>query len=280
MMVIMRDRSDFLTRLATARREHRFPPDLRARTQELMRQTLTLLFPHFAEGGECMAERVGKDLDGVASALASIIKDLSPDAPSTLVDDFIDTLPTVWRAAREDAEALFHGDPAARSVDEVVLSYPGFYATVNHRLAHVLYVAAVPVLPRLIAELAHERTGVDIHPGATIGRRFMIDHGSGVVVGETALIGNGVKLYQGVTLGALTVDKAGAEKKRHPTLGDHVVVYANATILGGETVIGHDSIVAGNAFITQSVPPFSLVNRRGDSHPRTDDGDSVIDFSI
>jgi serine O-acetyltransferase len=139
-------------------------------------------------------------------------------------------------------------------------------------VAHLLWTIGLPLLPRLLTEFAHEKTGIDIHPGATIGRRFCIDHGTGVVVGETTLIGHGVKLYQGVTLGALTVEKALADKKRHPTIEDEVVIYAGATILGGNTVVGHHSIVAGNAWLTQSVPPNSVVSRRSEVKPRQDVG--------
>ncbi len=274
----MSERTELVERLAAARQEHCFPADLRPRAQAFLQQTLALLFPHFADTKGCAPDSLSKELDLIASALTGLVKDLGGDVK--VVDIFVDGLSGVWRAARDDADALFHGDPAATSTDEVILAYPGFYATLCHRLAHVLYRAKLTVLPRLVAELARERTSVDIHPGATIGRRFMIDHGSGVVVGETAVIGNGVKLYQGVTLGALTVEKQAAGNKRHPTLGDHVVVYANATILGGDTLIGHDSIIAGNAFLTKSVPPFSLVDRRGDTRPRPNAKEDSIDFSI
>jgi serine O-acetyltransferase len=153
-------------------------------------------------------------------------------------------------------------------VDEVILTYPGFYAIAIYRVAHALQRLGFPLLPRLLTELAHQRTGVDIHPGATIGRRFVIDHGTGVVIGETTVIGERVKIYQGVTLGALQVQKALADKKRHPTIEDDVVVYANATILGGGTVVGRNSIIAGNAFITQSIPPESVVSRRSEVRAR------------
>ncbi len=276
----MSERSEFLARLAAARREHCFPADLRSRTQAFLQRTLALLFPHFADAHGCAPEQVASELDAIAATLATLVGELTGKDASSVAADFSAALPVVWQATREDADALFHNDPAAQSVDEVILTYPGFYATVCHRIAHVLHDASVPVLPRLVAELARERTGVDIHPGATLGKRIMIDHGSGVVIGETAVIGNGVKLYQGVTLGAVTVEKGTAGHKRHPTLGDHVVVYANATILGGDTVIGHDSVIAGNAFVTKTVPPFSLVDRRGDTRPRGDTGDFSVDFTI
>ena len=273
----MGGRSPFLERLEQARREHRFPHDLRTGAADFTQSVLALLFPHFVRG-KPKAEVCSSELDHIAETLGHLQQALQHHGD--VVPLFVDALEGVWDALRDDADALFQGDPAARSVDEIILAYPGFYATASYRIAHVLYTAGLPIIPRLIAELAHEKTGVDIHPGARIARRFMIDHGTGVVVGETAIIGNGVKLYQGVTLGALTVDKRQTDAKRHPTIGDHVVVYSNATILGGDTHIGHDSIIAGNAFITQSVPPFSVVNRRGDARPRESEVDASIDFVI
>lgn len=159
----------------------------------------------------------------------------------------------------EDMNAVIQFDPAAKSKNEVLNAYPGFYALAVHRIAHELWQFDLPVLPRLVAEIAHARTGIDIHPGATIGRRFFIDHGTGAVIGETAKIGNDVKLYQGVTLGALNVHKDKASQKRHPTIEDNVILYANATILGGNTIIGAGSIIGGNVWITESIQPDSLV---------------------
>ena len=150
-------------------------------------------------------------------------------------------------------------DPAARSRESVILYYPGFYAIAVYRLSHELYKLKIPYLPRMISELAHSKTGIEIHPGAVIGDHFFIDHGTGVVIGETTIIGNNVKIYQGVTLGALSVSKSMRGKKRHPTIEDYVVVYSGSTILGGDTVIGHDSIVGGNVWLTKSVAPYSLI---------------------
>ena len=155
--------------------------------------------------------------------------------------------------------SMYEGDPAAKSESEVVRTYPGFYAIAAYRLAHELHLLGVEGIPRVITEFAHSKTGIDIHPAAKIGEHFCIDHGTGVVIGETTIIGNHVKIYQGVTLGALSVDKSDAEKKRHPTIEDRVVIYAGATILGGETTIGHDSIIGGNVWLTQSVPPQSKI---------------------
>ncbi len=155
--------------------------------------------------------------------------------------------------------AIYIGDPAAKYISEVIRSYPGFYATAAYRIAHELHSLGIEDIPRIITEHAHSQTGIDIHPGARIGRHFCIDHGTGLVVGETAEIGDHVKLYQGVTLGALSVHKEDANLKRHPVIEDHVVIYAGATILGGQTVIGHHSIIGGNVWITRSVPPHAKV---------------------
>jgi len=172
---------------------------------------------------------------------------------------FFEKLPAVHAKIHDDITALFEGDPAAKSKSEVIRTYPGFYAIAAYRLAHELHKLGVKVIPRIITEHAHGKTGIDIHPAATIGEHFCIDHGTGVVIGETTRIGNYVKIYQGVTLGALSVDKKDAEKKRHPTIEDSVVIYAGATILGGDTVIGHGSVVGGNVWLTRSVPPGTKV---------------------
>jgi serine O-acetyltransferase len=147
-------------------------------------------------------------------------------------------------------------------VEEVILCYPGFYALTIHRLSHILYQEEVPVLPRIMSEHAHSKTGIDIHPGARIGNKFFIDHGTGIVIGETAEVGNNVKIYQGVTLGAMYVQKKMKQTKRHPTIEDNVIIYAGSTILGGNTVIGHDTIIGGNVWVTESVMPHSVVYRQ------------------
>jgi len=181
-----------------------------------------------------------------------------------IVDEFVAALPEVRRLVDTDVQAAYDGDPAATSRMEVVMAYPGLYAVTIHRLAHVLYKLKVPIIPRVMSELAHSKTGIDIHPGATIGERFFIDHGTGVVIGETTIIGRNVRLYQGVTLGGLSFDKDSTGAlvkglKRHPNIEDNVVIYANATILGGDTTIGHDSEIGGNVWIKESVPPYSRV---------------------
>jgi serine O-acetyltransferase len=167
-----------------------------------------------------------------------------------------------------DVEAAVAGDPAANSENEVILAYPSLAAISTHRVAHFLYERDVPLLPRIMSEYVHHRTGIDIHPGAKIGRSFFIDHGTGVVIGETTQIGDRVKLYQGVTLGALSVSRDMRGKKRHPTIEDDVTIYAGATILGGDTVIGRGSVIGGNVWLVRSVPPYSKVyNARSESEP-------------
>ena len=185
-------------------------------------------------------------------------------AASRIAAAFVARLPEIRRLLVKDAEAAFDGDPAARSLDEIVLAYPGFLAISVHRVAHELHRLGVPLMPRIMSEWAHTQTGADIHPGATIGERFFIDHATGVVIGETTRIGSGVRLYQGVTLGALSLprDEVGRVVRgaqRHPTVEDDVTIYANATVLGGTTVVGRGSVVGGSVFLTKSVPPGQRV---------------------
>ena len=173
----------------------------------------------------------------------------------------IEEIPEIRRKIQLDTVAAFQGDPAAKSNEEVILSYPGLEAILVYRIAHFLYENGVPIIPRIMSEHVHGKTGIDIHPGANIGESFFIDHGTGVVVGETCVIGTNVKIYQGVTLGALSVKKNLQNKKRHPTIEDDVTIYANATILGGETVIGKGSIIGGNTWLTESVEPHSVITQ-------------------
>lgn len=177
----------------------------------------------------------------------------------TVTETFFAALPQLYKTLLQDAQAILDFDPAAQSIAEVVVAYPGFFATVVYRLSHQLWKQGVKLLPRLFTEYAHSKTGIDIHPRAQIGTYFAIDHGTGIVVGETTVIGHNVKLYQGVTLGALNVAKSLASTKRHPTIEDEVVIYSGATILGGDTVIGKGSIIGGNVWLTYSVPSNSVV---------------------
>jgi serine O-acetyltransferase len=193
---------------------------------------------------------------------------------------FFQSMPSIHRQLWLDANAIHAGDPASESVDEVISAYPGFFAIAIYRIAHVFYCLNVPIFPRILSEIAHQRTGIDIHPGATIGNSFFIDHGTGIVIGETTFIGDRVKLYQGVTLGALSVNKALSSSKRHPTIENSVVIYSNATILGGETVIGHDSVIGGNVWLTESVPPYSIVYHKSEIKVRTKEETDASDFVI
>jgi len=188
-----------------------------------------------------------------------LVKVVTLEESQEAAEKFFDSVVLLYTALEEDLDALFSNDPAAFSRTEVIVSYPGFFAVCVYRISHWLWKRGIPVVPRLISEYAHSRTGVDIHPAARIGSRFVIDHGTGVVIGETSTIGNNVKIYQGVTLGAVSVNKEKADIKRHPTVEDDVTIYANATILGGNTVIGKGAVVGGNVWITSSIPPYALV---------------------
>jgi serine O-acetyltransferase len=194
---------------------------------------------------------------------------------------FFDALPEVYKSLLKDAEAICSFDPAVSNLQEVICAYPGFQAIAVYRIANRLLRQGVPLLPRMMAEHVHGKTGIDIHPGATIGESFFIDHGTGVVIGETTIIGNNVKIYQGVTLGALMVKKSMASLKRHPTIQDNVIIYAGSTVLGGETVIGRDSVIGGNVWLTESVPPGSLVYHTSTIKIRASrDKNDYMDFSI
>ena len=191
---------------------------------------------------------------------------LEPEEAERRAEDitaaFLEKLPEIRAYVETDLQAAYDGDPAAKNKAEVIIAYPGLYAITVNRLAHALYMLNVPLIPRIMTEYAHSRTGIDIHPGAQIGRYFFIDHGTGIVVGETTVIGDYVKIYQGVTLGALST-RGGQKlrgKRRHPTIEDNVTIYAGASILGGETVIGHDSVIGSNAFITHPIAPGTRVS--------------------
>ncbi len=185
--------------------------------------------------------------------------DMGPQKIESLVNSFYEQLEIIYNNLRLDAVKIYEFDPAASSVNEVIISYPGFYAITVYRIAHELVKLNIPVLPRILSEFAHRNTGTDINPSAVIGVPFMIDHSTGIVIGGTAVIGNNVSVYQGVTLGALQVAKELAEVKRHPTVEDNVIIYARTTILGGKTVIGKNSIIGGSVFLTKSVEPNSQV---------------------
>jgi len=228
----------------------------------VLKKTLAVMFPHFAIA-EDDSLSLEEHMSHLEEALYGIVeplcrgKDLG--CARLLVQGLLSDLPSLVEACNLDAAALLEGDPAATSLEEVILCYPGFYAVAVYRIANHLQKKGVPLLPRMMTEYAHRKTGIEIHPGATIGHSFYIDHGTGVVIGETTIIGNYVKIYQGVTLGGLRVDREQRLKKRHPTIEDNVVIYAGATILGGNTVVGKNSVIGGNVWITRSVPAWSRV---------------------
>lgn len=271
---------DYVARLSTTRPAESAAPPLRAIAEELASSGLALLFTQFARDTRASARDVRTDAAAFEALVRNALGIVVPaERVPVIVREFLDEIPAVHDALDEDANAILIGDPAAETRDEVIQAYPGFLATAVHRLAHELYRREVPIVPRLLSEWAHRETGIDIHPGATIGRAFAIDHGTGVVIGETSIIGNEVRIYQGVTLGALAVSKRLAHKKRHPTIGNGVVIYANATILGGTTIVGDGSIIGGNVWLTHSVPPQSVVqfSSRVEQRGPEDDG---LEFHI
>ena len=252
-------------------------PD-RRRVILLIKDLQTLLFPCFFRVSEAYGGVIVDPLQRVMDNLNALIKKALPFAPEADIRNpeditraFVNALPRIKQQLVDDARAIFLGDPAADSCEEVLISYPGFNAISIHRFAHELYKLKLPLIPRIMSEYTHSKTGIDIHPGAQIGERFCIDHGTGIVIGETACIGNDVKLYQGVTLGArsFALDEHGNPAKgikRHPDIGDRVIIYANAVILGGDTVIGSDSVIGGNVWLTRSVPEGSIIYYDGQAN--------------
>jgi len=233
-------------------------------THAFVEKMIDLIFP-FRTKSRWSREELMERLKELESELESLMQPLRKKLsrePLEICRDFMTRLPGVYDLMIKDAHAFFRFDPAAESIEEVILCYPGFFSIAVYRLAHELHELEVPVLPRVMTEYSHGKTGVDIHPGAKIGESFFIDHGTGTVIGETAVIGNDVKIYQGVTLGALFVKKSMAKQKRHPSIEDNVIIYARSTILGGETTIGHDSVIGGNVWLTESVTPFSVVYQK------------------
>ena len=219
-----------------------------------IRDLFNLLFP--GDSGDSIDSAGGEE--EVRQQLLNMLNGLS-DRKEEVAQQFINELPALKSTLLKDAEFILESDPAATTIIEVISVYPGFFAIFCYRLANILIRRSVTLLPRFITEYAHSVTGIDIHPGAAIGVPFAIDHGTGIVIGETTSIGDFVKMYQGVTLGALSVEKSKASKKRHPTIEDNVILYSGCTILGGSTVVGRNSIIGGNVWLTESVPPFSVV---------------------
>lgn len=233
-------------------------PDLKA-VEKFVGSVYDLLFPI---GDDLRTDDALIPDDSLRFQLQNILGKIQKK--ETISRKFLDKLPGTRKKLMKDAEFILSSDPAATNLIEVVSIYPGFYAIFCYRIAHCLARMDVPLLPRIITELAHSRTGIDIHPLASIGCPFSIDHGTGIVIGETTKIGHKVKLYQGVTLGALSVSKNKASKKRHPTIEDNVIIYAGSTILGGETVVGRNTVIGGNVWLTESVAPYSVVYHKSE----------------
>jgi serine O-acetyltransferase len=273
----------FVSKLKDRRDNHFIGFQLRKGTQEFADNLFAILFPHFCQEGYFTTEEIQSRLVRIESDLKSLLKPILKETQISVegvAKTFLGELPNIHDKLWLDAEAIEKGDPAAESIDEVILAYPGFTAIAVYRFAHEFYKMRVPIFPRLLTEYAHQLTGIDIHPGATISRSFAIDHGTGIVIGESSIIGDRVKIYQGVTLGALSVDKSLANSKRHPTVENDVVIYAQAVILGGNTVVGHDSVIGGNVWLTTSVPPYSFVSHESRVSVRQKEDSQGINFTI
>ena len=249
---------------------------------DILARLREVLFPGFFDKGRVRKEYVrylvGQKIEYIQYnltkqvAIALGTQDLCADCPRSvlqkqaekLVMDFLEEIPALRDTLATDVQAAYDGDPAAYSIDEIILSYPGLMAVTTYRIAHELWVRNIPLIPRVLTEYAHNLTGIDIHPGATIGKYFFIDHGTGIVIGETTVIGERAKVYQGVTLGGLSTRKGQELKgsKRHPTLGDHVTIYSGTSVLGGETVLGDHVTVGGNTFVIHSIPSNTRVSAK------------------
>jgi len=251
----MQDRKSFIQDII----EQKQHPNLKFRIKERTESFTNLLF-HTLFDAETEVEENMHRLAALFDELATLVCWDPNRSCGEIWQSYCSKLPAILKKLNLDARAIADNDPAANSIEEVYLSYPGFYAIAIYRLSHELYILNLPLVPRLMTEYAHKLTGVDINPGAEIGDSFFIDHATGVVIGETAVIKNNVKIYQGVTLGALCVSRDMRHAKRHPTIEDNVTIYANATILGGDTIIGANSIIGGNTWVTASVPENSVVS--------------------
>ena len=274
----------FAQELLSKRQTHSCTASLKTEAIDYLMGLIDFLFPHYSNKVYFSEEDVISKIQLLKRDLIQLIRLLNGQAPQdveTVAESFIQKLPEINKMLWEDAEFIFNGDPASESIDEVILAYPGFKAIIIFRIAHELYHLKVPIIPRIFTEYAHEKTGIDIHPGAEIESPFFIDHGTGIVIGETSIIGKRVKLYQGVTLGAMSVDKSLSQTKRHPTIEDDVIIYSQAVILGGKTVIGQNSIIGGNAWVTQSIQPNSIVYNKSEVRVRSNkEFEDALDFVI
>jgi serine O-acetyltransferase len=256
-------KGDFFRRITEQNSLYRYRTPSRQDSGRFLQRLMDFMFPLSQDCKELKSERnleeAFLDIHQQLLCLLKPLEDRLPNDCKYIAEEFLSHLPATYESILLDAKAITDNDPASVGIEEVITLYPGFFAIATYRIAHVIVQCGVPLLPRMLTEYAHGQTGIDIHPNAVIGQSFFIDHGTGVVIGETTHIGNHVKIYQGVTLGATHVTKSLADVKRHPTIENHVVIYANATILGGKTVIGHHSVIGGNAWLTKSVPPYSQV---------------------
>ena len=238
--------------------ERKFRPDLNYSLKSKTEKFTTKLYYTLFDSNECVEQNIEQLEIDFSEIYQLACRNVNKNCV-TIWNEFLKTLPEIFENLSLDGKALIDGDPASNTIEEVYLAYPGFYAIAIYRFSHELHLLNVPLIPRLMSEYAHSKTGTDIHPGATIGKSFFIDHATGIVIGETCIIKNNVKIYQGVTLGALYVSKELKNTKRHPTVESNVTIYANATILGGKTNIGKNSIIGGNVWITESIPKNSMV---------------------
>lgn len=261
------DNKKFFTNLLNKHLEsHNMPSN--KRIADWAKAVLYLLFPERNTTGIKSLEELKEVFKEYQLELYNILtqtKACSNCNNKLIASQFFARIPDLYNTMLTDAQAIVDGDPAAQNIREVIRTYPGFTAICVYRIAHELWLLKVPLIPRILTEYAHSKTGIDIHPGAQIGNSLYIDHGTGLVVGETCIIGNHVKLYQGVTLGALSVQKEFSNTQRHPTIEDHVIIYAGATILGGNTIIGHHSTIGGNVWLTSSVDPYTTVYHQPNS---------------
>lgn len=276
--------SEFAEKLLDKREIHFCNSSLKKNSINYLNELIDFLFPHFSSQQFYSTQDIIAKLQLLERNLVFLLEGvLEKDIENRrkIAEQFMFSVPEIHDKLWLDAEEIFKGDPAAESIDEVILAYPGFMAIAIYRIAHELYKLEIPIIPRVFTERAHEITGIDIHPGADIDSPFFIDHGTGIVIGETTKIGKHVKIYQGVTLGALSVDKSLVDTKRHPTIEDDVIIYSQAVILGGSTLIGKNSIIGGNAWITQSVPQNSIVSSKMETKVRsTINNFDIIDFVI
>jgi serine O-acetyltransferase len=251
---------DILLQRLQAHQSKQMLPDKQS-TQRFIDQLFGFLF----YTGGCEPKDLDRQYDDLKKQLTQLVAACS-EVNEMRANNFFEHLANIYELLLEDAHAILNSDPAAKTIEEVITAYPGFFAIFVYRMAHLLCQQQCTILSRFFTEYAHSKTGIDIHPAAKIGRSFAIDHGTGIVIGETTVIGDHVKIYQGVTLGALSVSKSIASTKRHPTIEDGVVIYAGATILGGSTVVGAGSIIGGNVWLTYSVPSNSVVYHKSEVH--------------